>query len=347
MVTSPSQPFFPVRLLSAPRLVKPGPFRVKRSLKTWNPTMGLSMASKGLVGSLRIAFGSLPGIVPATYSRWSVPALPVTELKLTIAPLCGLPLWGLVAVGPGPQGERVADGQDAVVDDRLAAISVAARAAEDQLAGPFLREIVPRTGVAHQTGDVEAGVRVAADADIGVERDRTGPRIVAGDVQECAVIGDAGAVQDQPFVDWIPEILELQLGVGVDRGRSGGRCAGDDRTEAESVGIRGEQDAAARGDRERAGVGAVIVRELQYAGTDLDDRLQGGLRRIRVAAQMAGDDQVRAGVHRDRLLGRREWRDHLHVDRDRLIAEVRADVDGAGERHLGSVQRAIDDVARG
>ena len=136
-------------------------------------------------------------------------------------------LWaaalGFGGIGPGPQGERVADGQDAVVDDRLAAISVAARAAEDQLAGPFLGEIVPRTGVAHQTGDVEAGVRVAADADIGVERDRTGPRIVAGDVQECAVIGDAGAVQDQPFVDWIPEILELQLGVGVDRGRSGGR----------------------------------------------------------------------------------------------------------------------------
>ena len=140
-----------------------------------------------------------------------------------------------------------------------------------------------------------------------------GPGVVAVQVQQGAVVGDADAVEDQPlgrpgparFFNWS---CELTFTVVVPAVGTPGTIA----PIPSALGLVMTDDAAAVGERDRPGIVGVVVGRAQCAGARLGEgllRFQG----VVAAVDVAGDDQVRAAIDRDGLLQGARRREQLNV----------------------------------
>ena len=163
-------------------------------------------------------------------------------------------------------------------------------------------------------GHGQLGAGGDADGVVVHQDDAAGPGVVAADVEQGAIGGDAGAVDDQVFFDGAGDVTHLELRVGLHRGVIAGV--------AQSFGVSDFQNAGR--DHDGPGEGGVVIGQDQGA-----DAILGQLHSA-AAAQFAGHGQVGAGVDREELPVAGGTA-HLDVEGDDFACRIRVNDDvGAG-----------------
>src|SRR5262249_12088229 len=153
---------------------------------------------------------------------------------------------------------------------------------EDDLGRPLLGDAEAGPEVADDALDDErAGV--GAEGGVAVQLDGAGPGVVAGDVEQGAVVGRARPVEAQDLVDGAGDVLDVGL-AGLPDGAEDGGGVG---AVAEGLGVLDVEGALDH--RDGAGEAAVVVGQDEGAGAVLAQVHPGG------ALEVAVDGQVGAG----------------------------------------------------
>src|SRR5262249_40372045 len=170
--------------------------------------------------------------------------------------------------------------------------------------------------------------RINAEQPVGVNLDVAGPGVVAGDIEQGPGVVDAGAVEQERFVNGAGDVVDLKLRVLADRDGRGGVAQG--------VGVGDDDDAGVMVNGDRADQAAVVVGQRQCAGAFLGQLDAGG------AAEVAGDCQAAGLVHGEEPVVAGVAGQH-HVQRDGGIGRAGADGQGTAARggRVAQPQRVV------
>ena len=139
--------------MQRPHAVEAGTVERQQIVEDLEPDsrVGQQVERQGRVLQDRVRVGAGDGVREVQFQGASVAG---GRVEVDDRAALGRAALGRAGGGPRPERQRVADGQDAVVDDRLAAVGVAPDPVEDQLPGADLGEVVAagEAGVGDESG---------------------------------------------------------------------------------------------------------------------------------------------------------------------------------------------------